>query len=214
MHERGLLSSEQEASELLSKVSPGVIGARVRRERKNQGVSIRDLAARANLAPHSITRLEAGQPFRAITLIKVCEALSIHVDRIASAIESEVIAAHRTEDDRWHFLDGYTQSALEPGSDRDRLARELNQNPLKILNSRLDRGNLIATVIEVYAPSQPRAHPGEEFVYALCGPVQVTVAGKAYPLNTGESLTFFGTEEHSYEPIGNSVGILLSVRSC
>lgn len=219
MSPRGLLDSESEVKEIQQRVSARVIGARVRRERIAHGTSIRELASMANLSPHSITRLEAGQPFRPITLVKICAALEIHIDRIADTVEDDVAAKHSLTDNRWHLLDGYTDGYLGGGDGqvgaekRRELAFVAGQNPLVILKSRLDAGSLLSTVIEVYVPSETRSHPGEEFVYALTGPVQVTVAKRPYRLETGESLVFWGTEPHSYEPVGKIVGLLLSVRA-
>lgn len=219
MKAKGLLDSESDVRDIQKRVSAEVIGARVRRERIAHGISIRDLASRSNLSPHSITRLEAGQPFRAITLVKVCAALEIHVDRIAEAIENDVAAKHSLTDNRWHFLDGYAEGFMGggdgavAGEERRKIAMSAGQNPLVILKSRLDAGTLLSTVIEVHVPSETRSHPGEELVYALHGPVQVTVADRGYTLETGESLVFWGTEPHSYEPLGETVGLILSVRA-
>lgn len=219
MKVKGLLDSESDAKAIQMRVSADVIGARVRRERIAHNISIRELATKANLSPHSITRLEAGNPFRAITLVKVCAALEIHLDRIAAAMDDDIIAKHSKIDDQWHYLDGYADGffggkagVIEP-TERRSLALGAGQNPLVILKSRLDAGVLLSTIIEVHVPSDTRSHPGEEFVYALNGPVQVTVADKVHRLETGESLVFWGTEPHSYSPVGETVGSLLSVRA-
>ncbi len=81
-----------------------------------------------------------------------------------------------------------------------------------ILNSRLETGVLLSTIIEVHVPSVPRSHPGEEFVYALNGPVNVIVNDEEHILNTGDSMIFWGREVHSYKPVGGVVGKLLSIR--
>lgn len=215
MPEKSESNQENDARQLLESTDSKIIGARVRRERIAQNVSIRDLAAKASISPHSITRLEAGEPFRASTLLKVCEALAIHVDRIASANDNEIAAIHRLADTRWHLLDGYADGANETPSEAERaeLVQKTGQNPLVILKSRLESGTLLSTIIEVHTASPARAHPGEELVYCIRGPVQVTVADTAYRLETGESLTFWGTEMHSYEPLDGMIGQLLSVRA-
>lgn len=217
--EEGLIEFENRTREILKTVDFEVIGARVRRERLSQNLSIRDLAGKANLSPHSITRLESGESFRAITLLKVCSALAIHVDRIASPIRRDIAAIHRKSENRWHQLDKYTEGffggtdGVLTEKEREEITAKSGQNPLVILNSRLDSGVLLSSVIEVRLPSEPRSHPGEELVYALNGPVKVIVNDENYILETGDSLVFWGTEIHSYAPVGDQVGLLLSVRA-
>lgn len=217
--DENFLSLENRAKALIADVSASVIGSRVRRERLAQNISIRDLATKANVSPNSITRLEAGSVFRAITLMKVCEALQIHLDRIASAVEGDVATIHRNSDDEWHQLDGYSlgyfggQSKNPDQETRRVMSNELGQNPLKILRSRLEGGVLLSSIIEVHVPSEPRSHPGEELAYVLLGPVQVNISGKAHILETNESIVFWGTEPHSYEPVDGKMGLVLSVRA-
>jgi len=217
MLENPLLGLERAAKEVLDTLAPSVIGARIRRERLAQGLSIRELASSANLGPNSIVRLEAGMGFRPITLIKVCSALGVHLDRIGSANEDQAVAVHRHLDDRWHDLDGYAEGNLGGGDGvldaEGRLAaiRETSGNPLMLLQSRLASGKLLPTLIEVHHPTPTRSHPGEEFVYVLQGPVRISVASRDYVLETGESMDFWGSEPHSYSPVGE-LGLVLSVR--
>ena len=210
-----LLGLERVAKEILARVPPATIGARVRRERQAQKLSIRDLAASANLGPNSIVRLESGMGFRPVTLLKICAALGIHLDRIGSTDESEVVAVHRHADDRWHELDSYAAGTLGGASteeERRMAAAKSGQNPLMLLQSRIDTGKLLPTLIEVHQPSPTRAHPGEEFVYVLKGSVVITVAGRDYTLECGESMDFWGSEPHSYAPAGSGAALILSVR--
>lgn len=218
MREPPLLDQERRARELIASLKAGVLGARVRRERLAQGVSIRELAAAANLGPDSIVRLESGSEFRPMTLLKVCAALKVHLDRLGEVDESEVVALHRKSDDRWHDLEDYGGDYLG-GSDgvlekeaRWRIVSSTGQNPILLLKSRLSAGKLLPTLIELHRQSEPRSHSGEEFVFVLEGPVNVTVAGREYTLQTGESMDFWGTEVHSYSPAGDSPGLILSVR--
>ncbi len=216
--EGDMLQTEARTRELLQTMAPEVIGSRIRRERISQSLSIRDLAAKANLSPHSITRLESGASIRPITLVKVCSALAIHLDRISAPAQNEIVAIHKESDNRWHQLDGYLdgffggRDGVLDKDDRKAIATNTGQNPLVILNSRLEAGVLLSTIIEVYVPSVPRSHPGEEFVYALTGPVSVIVNNEEHILSTGDSMIFWGTEVHSYKPVGDVVGKLLSIR--
>ena len=216
MSESDLLKLEHRASELLTNLPKTVVGARIKRERLAQGLSIRALAKAANLGANSVVRLESGAEFRHVTLLKVCEALGIHIDRLAAAGPGTV-AIHRRADDRWHELNFYGSGYLDGDGqigdvDRQRAAREKGLNPLMLLQSRLETGKLLPTLIEVHHPTRPRSHPGEEFIYVLKGTARVTVSDVAYDLLEGESMEFWGTETHSYASLSDSPALLLSVR--
>ncbi|MBS1724861.1 MAG: helix-turn-helix transcriptional regulator [Armatimonadetes bacterium] len=217
MAEREILDLEAAAAKIIEEVPHSVIGSRVRRERVSQGLSIRALAKAANLGINSIVRLESGSGFRQMTLVKVCAALGIHLDRIASA-GNEAVAVHRRADDQWHELDSYAKGVLLSGTeklgpmDRKAALAGTELNPLMLLQSRLATGKMLPTLIELHHPTKPRSHPGEEFVFVLRGPVCVTVSGTSYVLETGESIEFWGTEPHSYAPRGDIPGLVLSIR--
>ncbi|MBS1707312.1 MAG: helix-turn-helix transcriptional regulator [Armatimonadetes bacterium] len=210
MAQSELLRLEGVAAEILKNVPLQVIGARIRRERQAQGLSIRVLAKQANLGINSVVRLESGVGFRHTTLVKVCEALGLHLERLASA-SHEVVAVHRRTDDRWHELDSYDAGELPLGSTSEAAGGQ-GINPLMLLQSRLASGKLLPTLIEVHSPTKARSHPGEEFVYVLRGPICVTVSGDDYVLETGESIDFWGAELHAYAPVGDAAGLVLSVR--
>ena len=78
-----------------------------------------------------------------------------------------------------------------------------------ILKSRLEDGNILPTVIELYQPSERRSHPGEEMVYVLNGRAEISVGSETFTLDEGESATFWSAEEHSYAP---AAGAELPVR--
>lgn len=195
-----IASQEEKIAEIVGKLGNEVLGARLKRERISQGISVRDLAARTRLGANSVVRMEAGNNCRPVNLVKVCEALGIHLDRLAAIESSDVAAVHRAQDHAWSELDDYG-----PGG-------EPNRNPLVLLGSRLPAGKLLPTLIRVNAPSLSRSHPGEEFVYVLEGSVKITIAGVPHTLSEGDSIDFWGTEAHFYEPAGDADALILSVR--
>lgn len=193
-----------EAQELLKRQPPEVLGNRLRRERIAQGISIRDLAQKASVGSNSIVRIENGQNFRATTLVQLCAALGLHLQRLADPDSHGVTAIHRESDNTWTTLDGYAELATNKPLE--------HSNLLVLLKSRLADGKLLPTIIEVREQSPTRSHPGEEFVYVIDGPVGIRVGGQSTLLQTGESMDFWGTEPHSYFPVNNHPGRILSVR--
>ena len=135
-----------------------------------------------------------------------------------STTEDDVVALHRRRDDRWHELEGFGEGFLGGGNgvlsaeERRHLVATGAKNPLVLMESRLQTGKLLPTLIEIHRASSPRSHPGEEFVFTLRGPVQITVAGREYILESGDSMNFWGSEIHSYEPVDDAPALILSVR--
>ena len=165
-------------------------------------------------------RLEGGGATYPITVVKVCAALGLHLASLAdpSGEGSENAAVHRRSDDRWFDLTDFGAGPLG-GLDRP-LSPEERAGfvaagagvPLSILKSRLPEGRLLSTVIEVFRPSAPRSHPGEEFVYVLEGSAELSVGSEKYTLQAGESLVFRSAEPHAYAPSPDFPGQTLPVR--
>ncbi|RYG39851.1 XRE family transcriptional regulator, partial [bacterium] len=201
-----LLRQEREAEELLGAVSSEVVGARLRRARQRMGLSIRDLAATARVSKNSVVRLEGGGMPQAMTVVKLCAAMGIHVASIAKPAgdEAQIVAIHRQANDRWFDLTDFGAGPVEdrPLSEEERRER-VSQGlkvPLLILTNRLETGRLLPTVIELYEESEKRSHSGEEMVYVLKGRARIHVGLQSFDLEEGEAATFWSAEEHSYAP--------------
>ncbi len=204
---------EQQAGRVMASLTPEALGDRLRRARMRQGRSIRELADAAGLSKSSIVRLEQGGGTYAMTIVKVCAALGLHVARLRdpdTALDDRV-AVHRTGDDRWYDLVDFGAGPLG-GVDRPLTAQERAafaergvKVPIVVLSSRLSDGRLLSNVVELYGPSVTREHPGEEFVYVLDGSATITVGSTVVTLACGESMVFRSAEPHTYAPAEGSV---------
>lgn len=200
-----LLRQEREVEELLRIVPAKVVGARLARARRRQGLSIRDLAERANVNKNSIVRLENGGAPQPLTILKLCAAMSIHVATVAEPETGEaVVSIHRHAEDRWYDLENFGAGPLSTdclGADRRRRIAEHGPGALMLaLTSHLETGQLLAREIELYGPTEVRSHLGEEMVYVLEGTLMLEVGGEPHELNQGESATFWSSEPHLYAP--------------
>ena len=199
MSNKDILQREREAKELLRSVPPGVVGARLARARKRQGLSIRDLAAAANVDKSSIVRIEAGGPPQTLTIMKICEALGIHLAAIASTVaETGVVAVHKHADDVWYDM---SDLAAGPLADSDRSGIGA---PMVILKSRLEGGILLSNVIELNGECVGQSVPGEEMVFVIRGVLRLTVGAQTMDIAEGESATFWSSERHRYAPAPDS----------
>jgi transcriptional regulator with XRE-family HTH domain len=201
----------------LEALPPTVLGARLRRARLRQGLSIRELAAAAEVNKNSIVRLEKGLRPLPQTVLKVCEALKLHVAAVVqSASIAEDVAVHKRADDRWYDIAdlGAGPAADRPLSreERAKLAEGGLTAPMLLLTNRLEQGHILANVVELYGPSPKRSHPGEEMVYVLEGQVRITVGSRVVELEEGECATFHSAEVHEYAPAGTRVPVsILSI---
>ncbi len=202
-----LLGRLDHVSKLLNKVGADVLGQRVRRLRDAQGLSIREVAERAGISKNSIVRLEQGRGTQAITILKVCSVLGIHVERLAEPTSEDVLAiAHRNRDDRWFDMADMGSKPLL-GANRPMTQRQRKQAfaagarvPVNLLKCRLPGGKVLPSILEIYEVSPKRSHVGEEFAYVLNGDAIITVGKKKYRLRQDESLTFWSAEPHCYAP--------------
>jgi transcriptional regulator with XRE-family HTH domain len=195
-----LLAREQEVRELLRSVDPVLLGDRINRARKHQGLSMRDLARRAGIDKSSVVRLEGGSPPQPLTLIKVSAALGFHVATLVNGSTSleTVVAVHRQADAKWYDLADLSLSELSEADRRRASATTV------ILNSRLEAGTLRSNLIEVFESVSGQRMVGEEFVYVLDGVLRLTVGEHVVDLATGDSAAFWSTENHSYAPASES----------
>lgn len=206
---RELREREEETERLLRQVPASVVGARLRRARQRMGHSIRDLAAAAGVSKNSIVRLEQGGSPHPMTVLKLCAAMGVHIASLAKPpADSQTMAVHRHEDDRWYDLTDFGAGPLadQPLDEAERRAYVDRgaQVPLLILKSRLETGRLLPTVIELYQQSERRSHAGEEMAYVLTGTARIFVGAEEVVLSEGECVTFWSAEEHAYAPAEGS----------
>ena len=207
LSDKKLLDRLGRVSRLLEEAGARTIGNRVRRLRDAQGVSIREVAEKAEISKNSIVRLEQGRGTQPITILKVCSTLGVHVERLAEPASEDVVAAtHRAKDDRWFDLaDMGSQPLLDAKKPLTKQQRKKAVAagatlPVNLLKSRLPGGKFLPSVLEVYGSSPVRSHVGEEFAYVLEGEAVITVGKKKHRLKQGESITFWSAEPHSYAP--------------
>ena len=202
-------------------LGPAVVGQRLRRARLRQGLSVRDLAAAAGMSKTSVVRLEAGESVRASTVRRACDALGLHVGRLADLSDdgASPAAVHRHGDDHWvdmADLGGGPLGGAERPLRRDARAAAAADGavPLCMIRARLPGGRVLPSILELYGPSDLRSHAGEEFVHVLSGRARLEGGGEAYELDEGESMTFWSAERHRYAPADpGAVPVrLLSVR--
>ncbi len=203
-------STRPEVIAELDQAQMPIIGARVRRARLRQGLSIRETAERAGVDKNAILRLERGKGTSIATLCKVGMALreSMNVLTMPEPPPEDRAAVHRAKDDKWWppvqrnaRFDAHTWFESLDLEERNRLAHERGDSFWEMLYiSRLTNGKLRPSLQDLYGPTWKVSHTGEEFVLCLEGTAIVTVSGKEHRLEKGEAVAFWSSEEHNYAP--------------
>lgn len=196
MEKNSLALLQEKASRVIGTLGMEVLGQRLRRERLAQKLSVRTLGQVSGVGVSSVVRAEAGKHIRPLTLIRLTEAMNIHLERLAATPTDESVATH-CQGEEWLPLESAKSQAL---------------NDIQLLNSRLAGSQLLPTMLRVTGESDTRSHPGEEFLYVLSGEAIVTVTGKPIRLGAGDSINFWGSEPHSYAPATEAPAVLLSIR--
>ncbi len=197
-------------------LSPTTLGARIQRLRVRQGLSVRDVADKAEVDKNTVLRLEKGLPTSARTRDRVCAALGVYVSRLAlpEPDDREVMVKHSRDREVWWPYPGMGEPRSLPllGStpvedlfkNEDALleqaASQLAAGYVTSLACRMPQGRLRSSLLKLYDETTANMHPGEEFCFCLRGAAVLKVSGKTTLLEEGDAVTFWCAEPHTYAP--------------
>ena len=202
-------------------LSPTTLGARIQRLRVRQGLSVRDVADKADVDKNTVLRLEKGLPTSARTRDRVCAALGVYVSRLTlpEPDEREVVVKHARNREVWWPYPGMGEPRALPllGSTPvedlfagDNLVTESEAELLAggyvtSLACRMPNGRLRSSLLKLSEETTPNMHPGEEFAFCLRGSAHLTVSGKTTLLEEGDAATFWCAEPHTYAPASGPI---------
>lgn len=171
------------------------IAKKVEALRKQQGLSLRELAKRAAITPSMLSQIEKGTANPSIQTLK----------SLAKALDVAVFTFLMDEVD--------TRELIVRKSARKQMVIEGIQYEL----ISPDFTSELATAIMRLAPGSagsenPLSHRGEEVSIVLEGPIQLTLAGDVYILETGDSVKVPAHTAHLWSnQTDHEVSILFSV---
>lgn len=219
--QRELADTKSAESGADSDLSPATLGARIQRLRVRQGLSVRDVADKAEVDKNTILRLEKGLPTSARTRDRVCAALGVYVSRLAlpDPDEREVAVKHSRDREVWWPYPGMGEPRALPllGSTP---VEDLFKNTdipaegdisllaagyVTSLACRMPHGRLRSSMLKLYDETTANMHPGEEFCFCLRGRAVLTICGKTTLLEEGDAVTFWCAEPHTYAPASGPI---------
>ena len=178
----------------------GAIGERLRRERAERGLSLRELARRLDVSPSLVSQIETGKIQPSVrTLYAMVSELGVSLDDVFHAEPSVRI-------ERKH---GSAVSTLLPGESAGHVQRAESRPVVDLesgvrwerLSARNEPG--VEFLMTVYPPRSESGpadglvrHTGREFGIVLKGTLSLTVGFDEYTLEPGDSVFFDSTVPH------------------
>jgi len=164
-----------------------LVGKRIRQLRKENGLTLRQLALGCDLSSNAISLVERGQVAPTVeTLCKIAHALGVSASTLfRDACSAEVIVNRAT--------DGLIPALTSEG------VRSL---------ARMTKAKQPAAPVQ-----QACGLPGpvSQTVLCICGQVVYEVDDKCYELNPGDSLTFLGDGYQHWRCAGEETGIAIMI---
>jgi transcriptional regulator with XRE-family HTH domain len=162
-----------------------LVRKRIRALRVAQGWSLEDLAARAQLSPSSLSRIETGQRRLALDqLVTLARALNTSLDQLVETATDDVISHPIIEGT--HGLMRWPIKA-DPGMT---VVRQRMTNP------------------PADSPSRMRAHPGREWLVVLTGTAVLLLGNRRVRVETNQAAEFPTMLPHAIGAEGGPCEIL------
>lgn len=167
-----------------------LVGERLRKLRKERGLTLVQLAAKTSLSPSFLSQVERGVSQPSISsLTTVCNALEAEIPSLFGGLHDGEAAAHVPA----MVLVTRAHEALEISLGNTEVVYEYLSGAFP--------GRVMEILLNRFPPdyeSEHKPHPREEFGYVLRGPVTIRIGDESYGLEEGDSYHFPLSIPHSY----------------
>ena len=163
-----------------------LVRTRLRSLRTTLGLSLDELAARTNLSPSTISRIETGK--RSISLdvlLPLAAGLQVGLDALLEMTTDEDVVIRPA-----------------PSQANDRTTWTL---------SRPD-GNTVAVKVRLeptQAQPRKRVHPGHDWLFVLTGRIRLSLGEREIVVNAGEAAEFATMTPHAFGAIGRPAELIM-----
>lgn len=169
-----------------------VLGALIRKIRKQQGMTLQELADRAGISVGYLSQVERDLATPSLgSLAQVAGALGLGLDAFVSQTRPE---------------DSLTRAATRP-----RFSLGDHAIGYETISAGLPGGELSSYILHIppgYSSEQV-AHEGEEIIIVLEGEIWQRLGDQTFTLGTGDSLHYMGTTPHAWGNSGTAPARLL-----
>ncbi len=164
-------------------------GEKIRKVRERKGLTLREVARKANVSESLISQIERDRISPAIdTLLKIVDVLDVDIDYIFSDFKKErnVVLVRKEE----------AGKIVQNNVIYHQLSRTSND----------EEHGIEAYIIEIKAGGEKGSleygHPGKELGYIIEGKGEITIGPKTYILKEGDSISFPSSIPHVLKNIG------------
>ncbi len=163
-----------------------VVRTRLRSLRTTLGLSLDDLAARANLSPSTLSRVETGKRTLSLDiLLAVATALGVDIDALLDMRSDEDVVIR-------------PQPSCSGGRTTWMLSRATDSTVA--LKLRIDGAQA--------APEQ-RVHPGHDWCFVLTGRVRLLLGEREIMVEAGEAAEFSTMTPHAFSAVGGPAELIM-----
>jgi transcriptional regulator with XRE-family HTH domain len=163
-----------------------VVRTRLRSLRQTLGLSLDELAARANLSASTISRVETGKRTISLdVLVPLAGALQVGLDALLEADDDDDVV-------------------IRPTPDR------VGKRTTWMLNR--PTGSTLAVKMRLEPARQrpePRVHPGRDWFFVLDGRIRLTLGERDVVVETGEAAEFDTMTPHAFSAIGGPAEVIM-----
>jgi transcriptional regulator with XRE-family HTH domain len=164
-----------------------VVRARLRSLRNTLGLSLDALAARANLSPSTISRIETGKRTISLdVLLPLASALQVDLDSLLTVHSDDDVVIHPV-----------------PSSSGERTTWMLSR----------PTGSTIAVKIRLEPTDraeEQRVHPGHDWFFVIAGQVRLLLGEREIIVGTGEAAEFATMTPHSLAASGGPAELIMT----
>lgn len=172
------------------------LGERIRELRQSQDLTIRELAAKADISVNALSLIENGKTSPSVnTLRQIARALQVPMTRFFQPVMDEKSIVFTKASSRPKAM---TKVAL-----MEYLSKDLTGNVVDAL--------VINTHPNMNSGNVPIMHAGYEFVYCLSGKILYSIDNEHFLLEPGDSLAFEASHNHQWQNLDPGVSQYLLV---
>ncbi len=182
-------------------MKPYAIGEKLRGLRLKKSMGLVQLGKHTGLSPAMLSKLENGRLFPTIpTLLRIAMVFSVGLDYFFSDERTRHVVAIVRKEDRIRFPERPGAAAVSYWFE----SLDFAANDRK-LNA------FLAEFQPIGDRQRPHQHPGVEFLYMICGKLELVIGSDPHRLESGDAIYFDSSVRHSYSRVGGQSSTALIV---
>lgn len=187
------------------------LGKQLREERNRKGLSLREVARRAEISPSMISQIENGRVMPSVsTLWSLSTILGMPIDELFNDAK---LARKQVRTDEQSASSGERPVQRSNNRERLRLAAGVVWERLTVRPD--DKVEFLKVTYAVGAESCPKdslfRHGGTEYAYVISGKLGLQIGFSKYELKAGDSVSYSAGQPHRLWTIGTEPAVAIWV---